>query len=121
MARRAGGGATVRLVLARPARQRSRALPRGRDRRPQDGRAAHRGEQALVDLAGPASLTDIVLPSLVNDLAAQSQRLVLVLDDYHVVTDPRVHEAVTFVLDHQPAALTLALATRAEPPLPLGR
>src|SRR4051812_45481525 len=79
------------------------------------------GEQALVDLAGPARLADVVLPSLVNDLAAQPQRLVLVLDDYHVITDPRVHEAVTFVLDHQPAALTLALATRAEPPLPLGR
>jgi LuxR family transcriptional regulator, maltose regulon positive regulatory protein len=79
------------------------------------------GEQALVDLAGPASLTDVVLPSLVNDLAAQPQRLVLVLDDYHVIGDPRVHEAVTFVLDHQPATLTLALATRAEPPLPLGR
>jgi len=28
------------------------------------------GEQALVDLAGPARLTDVVLPSLVNDLAA---------------------------------------------------
>ena len=79
------------------------------------------GEQALVDLAGPASLTDVVLPSLVNDLAAQSRKLVLVLDDYHVIGDPRVHEAVTFVLDHQPATLTLALATRAEPPLPLGR
>src|SRR3954467_4658420 len=79
------------------------------------------GEQALVDLAGPARLTDVVLPSLVNDLAAHPQRLVLVLDDYHVIADPRVHEAVTFVLDHQPATLTLAVATRAEPPLPLGR
>src|SRR4051812_19823540 len=79
------------------------------------------GEQALMDLAGAARLADVVLPSLVNDLAAQPQRLVLVIDDYHVITDPRVHDAVTFVVDHQPAALTLALATRAEPPLPLGR
>src|SRR3954451_6898531 len=79
------------------------------------------GEQALVDLAGSARLADVVLPSLVNDLAAQPQRLVLVLDDYHLIGDPRVHEAVTFVLDPQPAPLTLALATRADPPLPLGR
>jgi LuxR family transcriptional regulator, maltose regulon positive regulatory protein len=79
------------------------------------------GEQALVDLAGPATLTDVVLPSLVNDVAALSRRLVLVLDDYHVISNPRIHEAVTFLLDHQPDTLQLAVATRSEPPLPLGR
>ena len=79
------------------------------------------GEQALVDLAGPARLTDVVLPSLVNDVAALSRRLVLVLDDYHVISTPRIHEAVTFLLDHQPDTLQLAVATRSEPPLPLGR
>jgi LuxR family transcriptional regulator, maltose regulon positive regulatory protein len=79
------------------------------------------GEEALAHLGGPAALTDVVLPSLVNDLAAQRQRVVLVLDDYHAIADPRVHAAVTFVLDHQPDALQLAIATRAEPPLPLGR
>ena len=74
-----------------------------------------------MDLAGPASLTDVVLPSLVNDLAALPQRLVLALDDYHVIANPRVHEAVTFLLDHLPDTLELAVATRSEPPLPLGR
>jgi LuxR family transcriptional regulator, maltose regulon positive regulatory protein len=79
------------------------------------------GEQALAHLGGPAALTDVVLPSLVNDLTAHAERLVLVLDDYHVVGEPRVHEAVTFLLEHRPAAVQLALATRSEPPLPLGR
>ena len=81
----------------------------------------HIGEHALVDLAGPASLTNVVLPALVNDLAVLSRRLVLVLDDYHVIANPRVHEAVTFLLDHQPGTLQLGVATRSEPPLPLGR
>ncbi len=79
------------------------------------------GERALAHLGGPASPLDIVLPSLVNDLAAQPARVVLVLDDYHVVSDPRVHEAVAFLLDRQPDTLRLVIATRAEPPLPLGR
>jgi LuxR family transcriptional regulator, maltose regulon positive regulatory protein len=65
------------------------------------------GEQALVELAGPASLTDVVLPALVNDVAALSRQLVLVLDDYHVIATPRIHAAVTFLLDppagHAPA------------------
>jgi len=79
------------------------------------------GATALAHLGGPASLTDVVLPSLVNDLAAAPRRLVLVLDDYHAVVDPRVHDAVAYLLDHQPATVQVAVATRAEPPLPLGR
>ena len=79
------------------------------------------GVQALAHLGGPASPMDVVLPSLVNDLAGEEGGVVLVLDDYHVIADPRVHEAVTFLLDRRPATLQLAIATRAEPPLPIGR
>src|SRR4051794_15975294 len=82
---------------------------------------AHVGEQALVDLAGPAGLTDVVLPSLLNDLAIMPRRVVLVLDDYHVIADARIHDAVTFLIDHQPDTVQLGVATRSEPPLPLGR
>src|SRR3954447_26357232 len=46
------------------------------------------GEQALVDLAGPARLTDVVLPSLLNDLAAHPQRLVLVPGYYPAIGGP---------------------------------
>ena len=45
----------------------------------------------------------------------------LVLDDYHLVSAPEVHESVRFVLEHQPPELHLVLATRADPPLPLAR
>ena len=46
---------------------------------------------------------------------------VLVLDDYHVITAPEVHEAISFLLDHAPDQLHLMMATRADPPLPLAR
>lgn len=48
-------------------------------------------------------------------------RCVVVLDDYHVVTAPEVHQAVLFLLDHLPPELHLVLATRSDPPLPLSR
>ena len=79
------------------------------------------GGQALAALAGPTSLTDVVLPSLINDLADFSGRLVLVLDDYHLITNPRIHESLDYLLEHLPQALQLSLATRSEPPLALGR
>jgi LuxR family transcriptional regulator, maltose regulon positive regulatory protein len=71
--------------------------------------------------AGTATLT-----ALLNDVVrageqAPERHWVLVLDDYHVVGTPAVHEAVGFLLDHLPSRLHLVLATRADPPLPLAR
>jgi LuxR family maltose regulon positive regulatory protein len=65
--------------------------------------------------------SDAVLVSLVNDLDTLAGPTVLVLDDYHVIHAAEVHQAVTFLLDNLPAQLTLALTTRADPPLPLSR
>lgn len=62
-----------------------------------------------------------VLTPLINELAAIEQPLVLVLDDYHVITAPAVHEGVGFLIDHMPPALHLVLASRTEPPLSLPR
>jgi LuxR family transcriptional regulator, maltose regulon positive regulatory protein len=62
-----------------------------------------------------------VLASLVNDLDGLGEPAVLALDDYHVITAPEVHAAVTFLLDHLPPRVTLAITTRADPPLPLAR
>ena len=45
----------------------------------------------------------------------------LVLDDYHLLSDPRVHEGVEFLLAYLPPSLRLVVAGRADPPLPLPR
>jgi LuxR family maltose regulon positive regulatory protein len=45
----------------------------------------------------------------------------LVLDDYHLITAQAVHDALGFLLDHQPHNLHLLIASRADPPLPLAR
>jgi LuxR family transcriptional regulator, maltose regulon positive regulatory protein len=47
--------------------------------------------------------------------------LVLVLDDYHLVTSAQVHGLVTTLLDRCPPRLHLVLITRADPPLQLSR
>ena len=68
--------------------------------------------------AGPA-LIDVVLPRLINELAELSQPVVLVLDDYHLLREPSVHASVAYLLRYMPRTLQLALASRADPPLPL--
>jgi LuxR family maltose regulon positive regulatory protein len=64
---------------------------------------------------------DVVLPMLLNTLAVTKECLALVLDDYHVLADGRVHEQVEFLLAYLPPALHLVVSGRADPPLPLAR
>lgn len=64
---------------------------------------------------------DAVVATLLNDLVALPEAVVLVLDDYHLIDSPDVHESVAFLVDRLPAHVRLVIATRADPPLPLGR
>ncbi len=64
---------------------------------------------------------EAILTDLINDLADSPQSLVLVLDDYHVITAEAVHKALDFLLEHLPPPLHLVIASRADPPLPLSR
>ncbi len=43
------------------------------------------------------------------------------LDDYHLVQSPQIHEQMTYLLEHQPPNLHLVISTRADPPLPVSR
>ncbi|MEO7350326.1 MAG: AAA family ATPase, partial [Marmoricola sp.] len=85
-----------------------------------------------VDLEGAAVLESLpgdptaAMTSVVNAVAdageqAPETRWVLVLDDYHVITAPEVHEATSFLLEHLPDQLRLVVATRADPPFALSR
>jgi len=62
-----------------------------------------------------------VVPSLVNEMSHSNTPIVLVLDDYHVITHADVQRSVLYLIDHLPPTLHLAIATRADPPFPLGR
>jgi LuxR family transcriptional regulator, maltose regulon positive regulatory protein len=80
------------------------------------------GAQAVSLVRVPGiSLVDGVLPALLNDLDTLDRDLVLVLDDYHLITAREIHASVTFLLEHLPPMLRLVIATRSDPPLPLAR
>ena len=74
----------------------------------------------LLDSLAPASIEALVT-TVVNELAAEGGDALLVLDDYHVVEAQPIHASLRFLLEHQPPALHIVLASRADPPLPLGR
>src|SRR5712691_617744 len=60
-----------------------------------------------------------VLQALINALVSRTEQFLLVLDDYHLITEPEIHSSLTYLVEHLPPQLRLILATRADPPLPL--
>jgi LuxR family maltose regulon positive regulatory protein len=62
-----------------------------------------------------------VLTALLNEIALRIDALILVLDDYHLLSEAAVLEVMEFLLHHQPPQLHLVLTTREDPDLPLAR
>ncbi|MGH3032974.1 MAG: LuxR C-terminal-related transcriptional regulator [Gaiellaceae bacterium] len=67
------------------------------------------------------SFVEVALPALINEATALSDKVVLVLDDYHVVRNEGIHEGMAFLVEHLPPTLHLVLSGRSDPPLPLPR
>jgi len=74
----------------------------------------------LLQGAEPPAAHAMLTPVL-NGLAALDRGLVLVLDDYHLISSREIHEGLAFFLEHQPQNVHLVISTRADPPLPLSR
>ncbi len=62
-----------------------------------------------------------IVPQLLNELRAIETQIVLVLDDYQSITNPTCHRSVELLLERRPRNVALVIATRSDPPFPLGR
>jgi LuxR family maltose regulon positive regulatory protein len=64
---------------------------------------------------------ETVLTSLLNEIAATREKIIMVLDDYHLIENQAVHDALTYLLEHAPSQLHILIATREDPLIPLAR
>jgi LuxR family maltose regulon positive regulatory protein len=60
-----------------------------------------------------------ILSDLINQIASLSDKIILVLDDYHLLASSSLHQGINFLLDHLPVQMHLVIITREDPPLPL--
>ncbi|HEX6483810.1 MAG TPA: LuxR C-terminal-related transcriptional regulator, partial [Ktedonobacteraceae bacterium] len=74
----------------------------------------------MLHAAQPPPLST-VLTNLIGDMQSCSGEIILILDDYHVIEDRAIQDAMLFLLDHLPANLHLVLSCRVDPALPLSR
>lgn len=62
-----------------------------------------------------------ILDEVINALALLEGQVVLVLDDYHAITNHTLHDALNYFIEHQPSQTHLVITTREDPPLSLAR
>ncbi len=92
-----------------------------------DSVAPGAGAPALTVLQTPQPpRIEYLLTQVLNAFAAwmtdtPGRYVALVLEDYHVITAPVIHAALTWLVDHLPDRLHVVIVTRADPPLPLAR
>ena len=80
------------------------------------------GESAVTLMQSPQPPpTETLLTLLINDLAKLTARVILVLDDYHVIQNLEIHKTITFLLDNQPPRMQLVIISRSDPVFPLHR
>ena len=75
--------------------------------------------QALVRSANGDEL--VTVPALVNALVDLADPLLVVIDDYHLIDDDRIHRGLERLIDLCPAPVTIVVSTRIDPPFRLGR
>ncbi|MEA4907366.1 MAG: LuxR C-terminal-related transcriptional regulator [Anaerolineaceae bacterium] len=80
------------------------------------------GEKLLQAIESGAELSpEHMVRLLANDLAATPERILLVLDDFHVIHSALIQAALGQLVEMQPPNLHLAITTRQDPLLPLAR
>ena len=79
------------------------------------------GAQAALQSPQPPAI-EMQLTSLINEIADRGpEPVVLVFDDFHLITTEPILDAMLFLVDHLPPCLHLVIAGRADPPWPLAR
>jgi LuxR family maltose regulon positive regulatory protein len=84
-------------------------------------RASPRFGDALLALLEDPTVTltpPLVLPVLLNELDRLEQEFVLVLDDYHCISDAFIHGLLYGMLTYPPQSLQFVITARHDPPIP---
>jgi LuxR family maltose regulon positive regulatory protein len=61
------------------------------------------------------------LDALINELCVISSPLVLILDDYQSITNPAIHDSLTYFIDYLPSTVHIIIASRVTLPIPTSK
>lgn len=71
--------------------------------------------------SGPSVPMEVVEAILISELESYRENILLILDDYHCITNPEIHALMSRLIQNRPENLHIIIATRSEIPLRLSR
>jgi LuxR family maltose regulon positive regulatory protein len=75
---------------------------------------------SILQTQQPEKYDELLIP-LINQISDADSRFTLVLDDYHLIHNDKIHKTLTFFLDHLPTNMHLVVISRADPPIRLAQ
>jgi len=79
-------------------------------------------KQSTVDLLEIQNISlDVIIESVLQDISQSDTKLLLVLDDYHLISNSIIHEAIRTIISGSPSNFRIVIISRIDPPFPLAR
>lgn len=78
------------------------------------------GVRAVLEKGLWASL-EHAIPAMLNDLDRMTGELAVVLDDYHFIESPDIHDALSYLIERLPSRIHLYIASRGDLAIPTAR
>jgi LuxR family transcriptional regulator, maltose regulon positive regulatory protein len=80
------------------------------------------GENALKLLKSPSRPgSESVISLLINDIISIDRNFILVLDDFHLITNKEIIDSTSYLLEYLPENTHLVILSRSDPNLPVAR
>jgi LuxR family transcriptional regulator, maltose regulon positive regulatory protein len=78
---------------------------------------------SVIGLTAEASFVpaSALAATLINELIDVDDEVYLFIDDYHLISEAPIHEAMSLFIANMPSQVHVVLCTRTEPPLPVAR
>jgi LuxR family maltose regulon positive regulatory protein len=78
-------------------------------------------KQLFTELVSTQKAPEQFLPEIVDQAVRLPGKITIVLDDYHLIDNPAIHESLIYLVEHLPETLFIVICTRSDPPMPLSR
>jgi len=78
-------------------------------------------QQLFTELISAQTSPERFLPEFVDQAVQLPGKIRIVLDDYHLIENPAIHESLIYLVEHLPETLFIVICTRSDPPMPLSR
>jgi len=75
---------------------------------------------SLLQVPQPPQIESVLI-LLINEIQDQKDEITLILDDFHLISSPRINQLMVFLIDHQPENFHLIISSRSDPNLPFAR